>query len=138
MPTQYVNAMGWIPPTTMKYLETLKSMTDGKDNKELKASLSKIQKTAGDIIASLDKKLEELQVANEKDVAKDEPSVRKPAAAVDESKVVAEKKPLGYIKVNPEKSERPSVLAKLKLEKQKIKLKTMQNNMNKEALINGR
>lgn len=111
--------------------------SDGKDYKELKASLSTIQKTAGDIIAAIDKKLEELQVANEKETTKEQqPVVEKPAALY-ESKVVAERKPLGYIKVVPDKPERPSVLAKLRLEKEKIKLKTMRKN-NKEAVINGR
>lgn len=108
--------------------------SDGKDNKELKASLGIIQKTAGDLIAAIDKKLEELQVEKIKDTVKETP-----APPVDESKVVAEKKPLGYIKVIPDKpSERPSVLAKLRLEKEKIKQRTIQKKENKEVAVNGR
>ena len=89
------------------------SWSDGKDMKELKASLGTIQKTAGDIIAAIDKKLEELQLTAEKALPIKEPvPVSKDMVPVDEKKVVAEKKPIGYIKIMPE--ERPSILAKLR------------------------
>lgn len=107
------------------------SWSDGKDAKELKASLGTIQKTAGEIIAAIDEKLKDHQL--------EKGEVQKPveeAKPLDENKIVAEKKPMGYIKVVPEK--RPSVLAKLKAEKLKIKLRTEQKNENKEAVINGR
>ena len=112
--------------------------SSGKDVKELKESLDTIQKAAKDIITSLDEKLSVHQ--KDKEVAKEQVTFKEQSApkediAQSENKIIADAKPLGYIKVKPE---RTSILDKLRGEKTKIKLKAAKEMDKKEVAINGR
>ena len=110
----------------------------GKDVKELKESLDTIQKAAKDIITSLDEKLsvhqKDKEVTKEQDTFKEQNAPKEEITQSD-NKIIADARPIGYIKVKPE---RTSILDKLKGEKTKIKLKAAKEMDKKEVAINGR